>query len=269
MKMRAFPPFLIPLALVALVLLAGLGFVEAVTADVLVTTDGATIETKGPWKVDGRLVRFTLPDGALSSMRLSEVDLEASETATAEAAAPKPAKEDEPEPEERAPVLVLTDADIPAGEPPPPEDAAAGSEGSTEGESNGEVDPGRPLEVSQWTWQAAIADGALWELTGTVTNRGNREAYNLQVYFDATAVDADGNPMPDFHLFRPAIVEDEIVPPGESSDFRYIVSGNEAGFEAERFAQPRLSFDLRYELRDAPDDAESAIEDEELSEFEG
>lgn len=264
MKMRAFPLFL-----VTLVLFVGLGFVEAVPADVLVTVDGATIETKGPWKVDGRLVRFTLPDGALSSMRLSEVDLEASGAATAEAAAPKPAQDAEPAKKERpAPVLVLTDADIPAGEAPPPEDAATASEATAEGENGGEVDPGRPLQVSQWTWQAAVTDGALWELTGTVTNRGDREAYSLQVYFDAVAVDGDGNPMPDFHIFRPAIVGAEIVPPGESSDFRYIVSGNEAGFESERFAQPQLSFDLRYQLRDAPAEGEAG-EDEELSDFDG
>jgi hypothetical protein len=58
----------------------------AVSADVLVARDGLRIETKGPWKVKGRVVVFTTSDGSLSSMRVSELDLEASEAATREAA---------------------------------------------------------------------------------------------------------------------------------------------------------------------------------------
>ncbi|MEO1367556.1 MAG: hypothetical protein AAFX50_10305, partial [Acidobacteriota bacterium] len=87
-------------------------------ADWLVTKDGARIETKGPWKVDGRRVLFTQPNGTLSAMRASEIDFEASEAATAAASAPAaaeaaPAAGKEPLPE---PVLVLTNKDIAAGE---------------------------------------------------------------------------------------------------------------------------------------------------------
>ena len=55
----------------------GLGAAPA-HADRLVTRDGSVIETAGPWRVEGRLVIFRLPDGTLSSMRLVDTDLEAS-----------------------------------------------------------------------------------------------------------------------------------------------------------------------------------------------
>jgi glutaredoxin len=91
---------------------------SAAAADWLVTADGETIETKGPWKVKGRVVVFTDAKGALSSLRLDDLDLEASETVTADggpqAAKPEPAAA-EPEQPEREPVLVLTNADIPRG----------------------------------------------------------------------------------------------------------------------------------------------------------
>ncbi len=57
-------------------------------ADVLVTLEGEAIETTGPWKVKGRQVVFTSLTGVLSSMRLSEVDLEASNEATRKANEP-------------------------------------------------------------------------------------------------------------------------------------------------------------------------------------
>jgi len=75
---------LVLLAVVAL----GFGCIVGVglaSGDVLVTRDGTRVETEGPWEVRGRLVVFTRPGGTLSSLRLSDIDLEASETATAEA----------------------------------------------------------------------------------------------------------------------------------------------------------------------------------------
>ncbi len=50
-------------------------------ADWLVASDGSRIETTGPFKVEGKLVIFTLPNGTLGSLPLSEVDLEASRCA--------------------------------------------------------------------------------------------------------------------------------------------------------------------------------------------
>ncbi len=86
-------------------------------ADWLVTTEGERVETRGAWDVRGRMVVFTTKRGTLASVRLDEVDLDASEAATDEAVAlrsappPPPAVPPEPPP----PVLTLTDADISQG----------------------------------------------------------------------------------------------------------------------------------------------------------
>ncbi|KAB2962205.1 MAG: hypothetical protein F9K16_09710, partial [Thermoanaerobaculia bacterium] len=71
----------LPLLAAALLVAAG-----PARADWLVTTDGGLIETKGPWKVDGRRVVFHLPNGTLSSVRADEVDLDRSAAETARAA---------------------------------------------------------------------------------------------------------------------------------------------------------------------------------------
>ncbi|MEM6454112.1 MAG: hypothetical protein AAF772_03365 [Acidobacteriota bacterium] len=87
-------------------------------ADVLVTVEGEEIETDGPWTVRGRTVVFTRPNGTLSSMRLDEIDLDASEKATALALnppeMPAEALPAAPEPP-RESVLTLTDDDIGEG----------------------------------------------------------------------------------------------------------------------------------------------------------
>src|SRR5262245_62955767 len=82
-------------------------------ADWLVPRQGnGRVETKGPWQVKGKLVVFTLPDGKLSSLRLSEVDLDASGRATDEAAAAARATPaaPAPAPRPREAKVVLTDA---------------------------------------------------------------------------------------------------------------------------------------------------------------
>lgn len=110
-----------------------------VRADWLVTKDGGRVETKGTWQAKGKLVVFTrADDGALASLRASEVDLDASAKATAQAKvkaeAPPP-----PEPEHKK-IAVLTDKDFrkptPPGEADTPEKGAPAKSG--------------PLAVSTW-----------------------------------------------------------------------------------------------------------------------
>jgi glutaredoxin len=113
MKMR----ISMPGVLGALLLLVALAGGQVAGADWLVLRDGARVETRGEWEVKGKLVVFHNTGGKLASLRLSEVDLEASDAATAEAveaAKRAAAREAEPEkpPEKREPVLVLTDADV-------------------------------------------------------------------------------------------------------------------------------------------------------------
>ena len=95
------------LALTALLALAA----APASADWLVTHAGTRVETRGAWQVKGKLVVFHTPDGALSSLRLSEVDLDASGHVTAEAerARQTAAAVAARGPEKKAPVLVLTD----------------------------------------------------------------------------------------------------------------------------------------------------------------
>ena len=56
-------------------------------ADWLITREGARVETQGAWKVKGKLVVFETADGKLSSLRVADVDLDASRRATEEAVA--------------------------------------------------------------------------------------------------------------------------------------------------------------------------------------
>ena len=101
----------------ALVLLATASlFSFPVAGDWLVTTEGDAIETRGTWKVKGRMVVFNDAKGTLSSLRLSQIDLEASKAATAAAVASANSSTtggvQQPEPSDRPPIMVLTNADV-------------------------------------------------------------------------------------------------------------------------------------------------------------
>lgn len=91
--------------------LVALGCLPA-RADWLLTCDGKVIETRGAWEVRGKLVRFTTPTGTLSSIRVEELDLEASRTETERRKAPPAPAPAPPPTAPKKPVLVLTDADV-------------------------------------------------------------------------------------------------------------------------------------------------------------
>lgn len=128
-------------------------------ADWLVTRDGARVETKGPWKVDGRRIVFTAPNGTLSAIRADEVDLErsAQETEAALVATVAPA----PEPEKREPVLRLTEKDLPPVRLAP------------EGGSEEAAPPAQksPLEVVAWERSENASTEGI-EIFGTIRNSG-------------------------------------------------------------------------------------------------
>jgi hypothetical protein len=131
-------------------------------ADLLVTRDGATVETQGAWRVDGRRVVFTLPDGQLSSLRTDDVDLDRSALATARAAEAAAAPAAAPAaPAE--PVLRLTEKDIPpmteTGDEAAPAAAAAAA-------------PSVPLEVLSWD-RLPLDSGDGVQIFGTLRNTGN------------------------------------------------------------------------------------------------
>jgi hypothetical protein len=87
-------------------------------ADWLITTDGERIETTDAWRIKGKTVVFKNSEGKLSSLRLADINLEASEAATEKAHAntAKPttsvkAPGAEKSSKKRS-TLVITDADI-------------------------------------------------------------------------------------------------------------------------------------------------------------
>lgn len=143
-------------------------------ADWLVTRAGGRVETKGPWQIKGKLVVFTQADGALASLRLSEVDLEASRKATAEAqtkaTAPPP-----PEPPKKK-LATLTDADFhrppPGASPTKPAEPAAQS---------------GPVAVSSWKRVDRPGEGI--EIQGTLHNNTDdlvvNAAVEVQLYNEA------------------------------------------------------------------------------------
>jgi len=155
----------------------------AAAADWLVTQEGARVETKGPWKVKGAIVVFTLPNGTLSSMRVREVDLDQSALVTAEAN--KPPEEAEAEGKDEAPqkpvVAELTNKNIRKA-------ALPGASGEGEGEGGGGGGAGAPpravvtapYEVLAWNIvERADVEGI--EVRGTLRNGGEETLSNVSV----------------------------------------------------------------------------------------
>ena len=52
-------------------------------ADWLITLEGKVIETDGPWTIDGETLTYTDADGAVQTIAVDDVDVEASEETTA------------------------------------------------------------------------------------------------------------------------------------------------------------------------------------------
>lgn len=148
------------------------GLTLPLSADWLVTVTGQRIETSGPWQIKGKQVLFTAKNGTLSSLRLSEVDLEASR----QASEPPPPAEVAPAPEpppKKKPVLVLTDKDVARARSAEKtdEEVAAGEskEGTATAPAGGATANANAVELV--TWKEIDKDPTLGvELMGTVRN---------------------------------------------------------------------------------------------------
>ena len=136
-------------------------------ADWLVTRGGTRVETRGAWQVIGKLVVFHTADGALSSLRLAEVDLDASGRATAEAVRARRAAETTAAqaPAKKAPVLVLTDDKVRHIEDKAATPAAASPAGPS-------------LTVANWE-RAPEVDGKGVVITGTLQNTSRLDATEI------------------------------------------------------------------------------------------
>jgi hypothetical protein len=177
-------------------------------ADWLVTREGGRVETRGGWEVRGKLVVFHRPDGALSSLRASEVDLEASRRATEEArlAAERAAAERAKPVAKRASVAVITDKDMRPAAPP---SAAQPGEGATTPEN----EAGNGLIADWQRFGQAGGDGHV-TLTGNLRNGSAATVVNLGVavrlYDETGALIASGQ----------GLLTTSALPPGEQAAFR-------------------------------------------------
>ena len=190
------PHFFLPATVSALAVLAALSIAGTADADWLVTRDGARLETKGPWKVDGRRVLFTLPNGALSTIRTDEVDLDQSALVTTQAkeAQAAPAAIALPKKE---PVLRLTEKDIPpmtGADMEAAGDAADGANTADTADKDGKAGDDKQnaasaLEVISWEkTENATGDGL--EIFGTIRNGSTNNITTPTVL--VAIYDADG-----------------------------------------------------------------------------
>lgn len=192
-------------------------------SDWLVTNDGEAVETSGEWEIKGKLVVFQTPNGTLSSMRLDQVDLEASEARTQEAKQPKT------EPVEKVVVkkkatFILTDADVEHVDPSQfgPDAEEGAGEGEVE-ESGQKDEAGRTSLPSQMTvasWDQALNSGtAALEVTGTLRN--DSEFFAASITLTVTIFDSDGIEL----ASRSALVGNRALEPGETTPFKATFPG--------------------------------------------
>lgn len=219
-------------------LLAAAALLVPAAADWLVTRDGARIETAGPWRVENRLVVFERPDGTYASMRLSEIDLEASERLTRELA--ERARAPEPVPEERPAVVRLTEKDlppVPRAEMEEPANAAGSAEpedGSTDG-GDAEAEE-QALQIVTWRDVGGIESSGI-ELAGDVRNVSEHTALAVEV--TVILLDEAG----DVIETGPAVLTSTALPPGQTAGFRASFPGvfHYAGLEFRTAATFALS----------------------------
>ena len=148
-------------------------------ADWLVTRDGGRVETRGSWQVKGKQVVFTGADGRLASLRLTDVDLEASERATREAAvAALRAAEipvEAPAKEKKEARWVLTEKDFRQAAP------AAPAAGEAKDQAAGAA-AGRRSPVILQTWERRdLPERKGVEIVGTLRNTVNEVAADAGV----------------------------------------------------------------------------------------
>lgn len=236
-----------------------------IAADVLVLKDGSRVTTKGSWEVKGQQVLFELPNGTLSAVRLSEVDLDASEAATKELVAQAERGAEEAEIKKRKPakepVLVVTNSTLGLGpegvaDPVATLDSLASGTGST-----GAVSSEGDVRLVEWSYGVA-ADDAIFEVVGTVENRGRYIAENVSVHLDIVAIDEEsGLKDPDRHLLRRAQIGTSQLEPGATSAFRYAVTARDLSVHGEEgFENPVVSFDIQFQKGEVPTD-ESELEE--------
>ncbi|HWN44074.1 MAG TPA: FxLYD domain-containing protein [Thermoanaerobaculia bacterium] len=170
-----------PFAKIALALAAILAAGPA-GADWLVTREGARVETQGAWKVKGKLVVFHTAAGKLSSLRVAEVDLDASRRATEDAVAAQAQAAAEPDKpaERRKPVRVITDKDFPPAAPAPDEQPEGEAEDGEKAAPASGPASGPGLVVETWN-QARHPEQDHVLINGTLQNASSDMAADVKL----------------------------------------------------------------------------------------
>ncbi len=182
-------------------------------ADWLVTRDGSQLETVGPWKVQNRLVVFKRPNGTFASLRLSDVDLDASKALSremVERAARPPKPQQAKERKTRKPVLRLTEKDLPAQQAEPQNE---GETAEKEKKPDEKSKAQSALRVANWR-EVATGAGEALSFTGTVENGSSRTA--LGVGLTVTLLDEAGEEIGK----EEAVLTSKSLSPGASAGFR-------------------------------------------------
>lgn len=205
----------------ALALLAALAALPALPAraDWLVTREGARVETRGAWTVKGKLVVFHTPAGKLSSLRVADVDLDASRRVTEEAVAAQAQAEAEPEkaPERRKPVRVITDKDVrPAAPAERPEEEGEGEAAAEGGEAKAPPPgpaSGPGLVIEAWKQERDPKEDHV-VITGTLQNAASSTSADTKLkilIFDETGT---------MIASSQAALAKSALPPGEKTAFK-------------------------------------------------
>jgi hypothetical protein len=195
-------------AVLAAALLAGSA--APAGADWLVTREGGRVETRGAWEVKGKLVVFHTAAGTLASLRLSEVDLDASRAATEQSRTPPAAAR--PKPARKPSIVSLTDKDFRKVEPAAPAADAADAEAAAPATPE---EPAVPTGLAVTTWERATAEpGGHSVITGTLQNTTGATAADVRlgvaIYDETGRLMARGL----------ATVDSPALPAGQQSGFR-------------------------------------------------
>jgi hypothetical protein len=183
--------------------------VEPAVADWLMTRDGAKVESNGPWEVRGAVVVFTLPNGSLSSLRLRDVDLDASDAATAKAKEEVSRTQIEDQPDRRKAILVLTDDEVAHVWPEDPTRPPL-EEGSNE-------IPSQRIEVLNWREKENTGSDVV--ISGRIGNRSDDVVGSIRL--GVRLLDLRRQPI----ASGQAALEKLVLRPGETTSFQVVLPG--------------------------------------------
>ncbi len=219
-------------------------------ADWVVTRDGALIETRGAWRVEGKKVLFTLPNGTLSSLRLDQVDLDRSAFETERARSALQAALAPPPPPRREPVLRLTEKEI----PPVPVDEEGMPTGQEPAKSTESASSSASVAVTNWE-RSELPTGDGLELFGTIRNETQASVTSPRMFVALYGEDGRLLATGDGQINAVAL------PPGGTAQFRAVFPGV-YDFASVKFDVQGMPFATRQEGETAEEPAEPLPEEE-------